>query len=91
MIQGERITVAATATLITDATGDKNGHSVSIQNPSGGATIYLGGSGVTSSSYGYALAGGMDFGADLEKGEMLYAITASGTQIVNVMRVKKRP
>ena len=81
-----RPTVTATASAIAGDSNDRSGQSVLIQNPSGGATIYLGGVGVTSSAYGYALAGGSDISIDLSGGESLYAITASGTQQVNVLR-----
>lgn len=81
-----RPTVTTTASAIASGTNDRSGQSVVIQNPSAGATIYLGGSTVTSSSYGYALAGGSDLSIDLAGGEDLYAITASGSQQVNVLR-----
>lgn len=81
-----RPTVSATASAIVGDSNDRSGQSIVIQNPSAGATVYLGGSGVTSSTYGYALAGGSDLSIDLSPGESLYAITASGTQQVNILR-----
>lgn len=80
------VTVAATATTISDASNDRDGHSVSVQNPTGGATVYIGGAGVTSSVYGVALIGGADMSVDLLQGEVLFGIVATGTQGVNVLR-----
>jgi len=85
-ISHARPTVTTTASAIASGTNDRSGQSVLVQNPSAGATVYLGGSGVTSSSYGYALAGGSDISIDLSGGESLYAITASGSQQINVLR-----
>lgn len=85
-IEHARPTVTTTASAIATGTNDRSGQSVVVQNPSAGATVYLGGSGVTSSSYGYALVGGSDISIDLSGGESLFAIVASSTQQVNVLR-----
>jgi len=85
-IQHARPTVTTTASTIVAGTNDRSGQSVLIQNPSAGATVYLGGTGVTSSSYGYALAGGSDIAIEMSAGESLLAITASGTQQINVLK-----
>lgn len=82
----ERVTVATTATVISTAANDRDGHSVCVQNPAGGATVYIGGSGVTTSSYGVALGESSDISIDLLQGEVLYGIVASSTQTVNVLR-----
>lgn len=85
-ITHEIVTVAATATVISTAANDRDGHSVCVQNPSASTTVYIGGAGVTTSSYGVALAGGADISVDLLQGEILYGIVASSTQTVNVLR-----
>ena len=85
-IEHARPTVTTTASAIASGTNDRRGQSVLVQNPSAGATVYLGGSGVTSSSYGYALVGGSDISIDLSGGESLFAVVASSTQQVNVLR-----
>jgi len=85
-IEHARPTVTTAASAIASGTNDRSGQSVLVQNPSAGATVYLGGSGVTASSYGYALVGGSDISIDLSGGESLFAIVASSTQQVNVLR-----
>lgn len=80
------VSVGTTATVISTAANDRDGHSVLIQNPSESTTVYVGGTGVTTSSYGVALAGGADISIDLLQGEIVYGVVASSTQNVNVLR-----
>jgi hypothetical protein len=80
------VSVAATATLISAAEAGRDGQTVLVQNPAGGATVYLGGAGVTTVSYGFTLEGGVAFAIDLQVGEALYGIVASSTQSVSVIR-----
>ena len=80
------VSVGATATIISNAANDRDGHSVLVQNPSASVTVYIGGAGVTTTSYGVALAGGADISIDLLQGEVLYGVVASSTQNVNVLR-----
>lgn len=80
------VTVGTTATVISTAANDRDGHSVLVQNPSASTVVYIGGAGVTTSSYGVALAGGSDISIDLQQGEILYGVVASSTQAVNVLR-----
>ena len=82
----ERVSVGTTATLLSSAYAGRDGQTVLVQNPAAGATVYLGGTDVTTSSYGYSLAGGTDVSIDLQNGESLYAVVASSTQTVNVLR-----
>jgi len=77
-----RVTVTTDATLI--ATGDVAGTSVSIRVPTGGSTVALGASGVTTSA-GFDLAGGESVSIDLEAGEQLYGIVAASTQVVHTL------
>ena len=83
-----RVSVTTSPTILTVIAldGGRSGKAVCIQNPSGGATVYLGDASVTTSVYGYALAGGSDFVIELEKQEDIYGIVASSAQTVNVMR-----
>ena len=61
---------------------------LSIQNTDGTIVVYLGGSTVSSSSYGVSLAGGASITLDsLSPGEKLYAIAASGTPKVGILMV----
>lgn len=79
------VTTAATA-LNASLDGGKDGSTISVQNPTGGNTVYLGGAGVTSASYGVLLAAGVTFSIELNQGETLFGIVASSTQNVAVLR-----
>lgn len=52
--------------------------SISIQNLDQNNTAYLGSTGVSISSYGYALAPATAFAIDLLPGDQLFGVTASG-------------
>lgn len=87
-IDHERVSVGTTATALADAGRDRDGFTVNVQNPTGsGATVYVGGSDVSTTDYGYALAAGTEVAVELLKGEALYGIVASGTLTVNVLRI----
>lgn len=95
------VTVAATPTLVdlregtaadvaTERGGrppqDFNGMGMEITNPAGGATVYAGGSDVTTTgtTAGRAIPGGSSFAFDLDPRESVYLIVATGTQAVTV-------
>jgi hypothetical protein len=80
------VTVGTTATLLSSGSVGRDGQTVLVQNPSSGSNVFLGGSGVTSTSYGFLLEGGVAFAIELQNGETLFGITASGTQNVSVLR-----
>jgi len=80
------VSIGTTATVISTAVNDRDGHSVLVQNPSVSTTVYIGGAGVTTTAYGVALAGGGDMSIDLLQGEILFGVVASSTQNVNVLR-----
>lgn len=82
----ERVSVGTTATQLSSNYAGKDGQTVSVQNPSSSVTVYLGGEGVTTTSYGYALGVLSDMSIDLQDGEKLYAVVASSTLTVNVLR-----
>lgn len=81
-----QVTVGITATLLSAGVAGRDGQTVLVQSPSGGSAIYLGSATVTSTVYGYELVAGTDFSIELQDTESLFAITASGTQVVNVLR-----
>lgn len=81
-----RVSVGTTATILSTTAVGRSGQTVSIQNPSGGATVFLGGAGVTTTAYGYALAAGTDFSIELEFDEAIFGVVSSSTQTVNVIR-----
>ena len=82
----ERVSVGTTATQLSSNYAGKDGQTVSVQNPSTSVIVYLGGAGVTTTSYGYALGTSSDMSVDLQTGEELYAVVAASTLTVNVLR-----
>ena len=82
------VSVGSTATLLTVAAsgGGKDGSTILIQNPSGGQAVYIGGAGVTTSSYGFILAVNSDMSIELNQDEAVYGVVASSTQSVAVLR-----
>lgn len=61
---------------------------VLVQNTDAAIVIYVGGAGVTSTSYGLSLAAGQSITLDsLGPNEVLYAIAASGTPKVSLLFV----
>lgn len=91
-LEGAIITVGTTATLLSDTSFSDTvnynyrGQSILVQNPSTTVTVYLGGTDVTSSVYGYRLLPNQSVSIDLYPGEQLYAAVASSTQTVSVIR-----
>lgn len=86
-VAGARVVVAATATVVANATRDRDGVTVVVQNPSGGASVYLGGSAVSTTAYGNELAAGSTITVTLKRDEVLYGVVATGTVTVNVLRL----
>jgi hypothetical protein len=85
-ISHERVSIGTVATQVSSDFAGKDGQTVSVQNPTGGATVYLGGAGVTTTSYGFELVAGTTFSVEMQNGEKLYGVVASSTQTVNVIR-----
>lgn len=81
------VTVTTMATLLSSETDETfpGSQSVLVLVPAGGATVYLGGEGVTTAA-GFPLAAGESFTADLGSGDVLYGIVAASTQAVSVLR-----
>lgn len=82
----ERVSVGTTATQLSSNYSGKDGQTISVQNPSASVSVYLGGEGVTTTSYGYVLGTNSDMSIDLADGEKLYGVVASSTLTVNVLR-----
>jgi hypothetical protein len=79
----------STAVAITDLTDTYNQVSISIQNLGTGAA-YLGGAGVTSTSYGFSIvAGGAVTVDNLPANNELYVIHADASAYVAVLRVSR--
>lgn len=81
-----RVSVGTTATKLTSDFDGKDGQKISVQNPAGGADVFLGGEGVTTTSYGFLLGAGIIFSLELQDDEKLFAVVASSTQTVNILR-----
>lgn len=82
----QRVSVGTTATKLTLDNDGKDGQTVNVQNPSGGVDVFIGGDGVTTTSYGYLLGAGLSLSIELDDDEKLYGVVASGTQTVNILR-----
>lgn len=77
----DQVSVGETATVIvaSDATEHRR---VWVHDPTGGASVFVGDSTVTTSN-GFELEAGESQSFDIEPGEALYGIVASGTQTVS--------
>jgi hypothetical protein len=59
---------------------------ITIQNVHGSATVYIGGEGVTSSSYGYRLLAGTAVSFELPGRDALYAITSTNNSQIAIIK-----
>lgn len=91
-VQGTSLAVYTTPTILTAIADpsdpikyNQGGQAVLIQNL-GTNTVYLGGADVNMSSYGHALAPNASVSVDLDAGEHVYAIVASSSGAVSVLR-----
>lgn len=75
----------STATRLTPS-GLHSGMDITIQNVHASATVYIGGEGVTSSSYGYRLIAGAAVSFELPGKNALYAISDTNTSKVAVLK-----
>lgn len=82
------VSVGTTATALNtaDTSFGAQRATILIQNPTGGATVYIGGSGVTTSSYGYLLAASSELSIDILPDEVLYGVVSTSTQNVAVLK-----
>lgn len=84
------VTVGVAAVSLTagiaDAAGDKYARSVVITNE-GAATVFIGGSGVTTADYGHKLATGGVLTIDLGPKDEPFAIAATAGHTVRVLHV----
>ena len=85
MLQTQQIAVGTTATLLAGTPGtDITGFSVVVQAPAD-ATLYVGPASVATAT-GFPVAAGTTITGDLEAGEALYGVLASGTGTAFVLR-----
>jgi hypothetical protein len=74
-----------TATRLTPI-GLHSGLDITIQNTDDAAIVYIGGTGVTSSSYGYRLSPGAAWSIELSSRDSIYAITDTNNSKVAVLQ-----
>lgn len=80
-LSAERVTVAATATALSDGTPGR----VIVSVPTGAtASVILGGSDVTATT-GFELVAGATLTVYVDSGEVLYGIVATGTEVAHVL------
>jgi hypothetical protein len=85
-VSHSRVSVGTTATKLTSDYDGKDGQTINVQNPTSAVDVYLGGEGVTTTNYGYLLKAETSFSVELQDDEKLYAVVATGTQTVNIIR-----
>jgi redox-sensitive bicupin YhaK (pirin superfamily) len=88
MATSRTVTVGTTPTLVEVRAdpASTQGWGMEVTVPSGGVTVYAGGSDVTTTgtNVGRAIAAGSSFAFDLSPGERVYLIVATGTQAVTI-------
>lgn len=83
----QRVTVGTTATLIAEASSNRDGLDVMIQSAKGASVeVYVGGEGVTTTDYGHLIDPDENFDLHLYPGEKLYGVTSAGTHILNILK-----
>ena len=85
MTQHAVTTLSSTAATRLTPSGTHSGMDITIQNVHASAIVYLGGEGVTSSSYGYRLAPGAAWSVELASKDALYATTSTNGSTVALM------
>lgn len=87
MIANARVTVGTTPTLLTTTETDTMaGSRLLVRNSSATASVFLGGSGVTTAN-GYEVPSGASVSLVLDSGDALYAVVGVGTIDVHVLRI----
>jgi len=83
----QRVTVGTTATLLAEATSNRDGMDVMIQSAKGSSVeVFVGGAGVTTTDYGHLLDPDENFNLHLYPGEKLYGVTTTGTHTLNILK-----
>jgi hypothetical protein len=79
-------TLSSTAATRITPNGLHSGMDITIQNVHASAYVYLGGEGVTTSSYGYRLNPGSAISFELPGKDAMYAITDTNSSQVAVIK-----
>jgi hypothetical protein len=91
-VKHSTVVVGASATPLigsiddTDGTPDRSevARTLTVQNAENGATVYIGGPGVTTTSYGYRLKADQAVAFDLTAGDEPYAVTATSQAVTTL-------
>lgn len=86
-MRSARVSVGTSATLIVDGTipaSAKRATGALVSVPTGGQTVFLGGSDVTQAT-SYALEAGKEVAISLDGDNALYGLVGATTQIVHVL------
>jgi len=79
------ITLSSTSATRLTPNGTHSGMDITIQNTHASAIVYIGGEGVTSSSFGYRLSPGAAWSVELPGKDALYAITNTNGSSIAVL------
>jgi hypothetical protein len=79
-------TLSSSAATLLTPNGVHSGMDVTIQNIHASAYVYIGGEGVTTSSYGYRLNPGSAISFELPGKDALYAITDTNSSQVAIIK-----
>lgn len=85
-VEGAQVSVGTTETELTGSQTDTIAGQSLVAINKGAASVFLGGTGVTTST-GFELAAGESVSLDVNQGEQLFGIVGSGTQDVHVLRI----
>ena len=77
---------SATALHYQEPASADRGQEVLLTN-AGSASVYVGGPGVTTTSYGYELKAGTSLAVEIADGESLFGVVATGTVTVRALYV----
>lgn len=84
------VTVGTTAASLTAGVDDASGNNYDVARRviltnTGATDVYIGGSGVTTSAYGYKLAASASLALELISGDEPFGIVSTGTAVVRVL------
>lgn len=71
----------STTPVAVSVTGNHAGRDITIQNISDTAYAYIGGSGVSTTNYGYRLAPDSAWSVELRAGEEIYAVSSASSSV----------
>jgi len=88
MTQHIKITLSDSAATALTPSGTHSGMDITIQNLDSSAYVYVGGEGVTTSSFGYRLSPGAAISFELPGKDALYAISDTDESEIAVLKTR---